>query len=159
MGSIKRKPQRIEAPDPQQIIDAEMRANRVNTSGPFGSVRWNGNTQETTLSPGMQAMADRMMNLGMQDSQRIEMPSFLNDIAGGVMSNIGNRYGVGGKPDQPQAMPPPQQFQPPTPGGSYMLPADPNSAPDIGQQMQQLRQMIANSRGNYSGVVQNLEMR
>ena len=99
---------RVDVPDPQEIINAEMRANRVNTSGPFGSVNWQGNTQVTNLSPEMEALQQRMMGLAMQDSERVEMPSFINDIASGVMGRIGERYGAGDKPQPQQQMPQPQ---------------------------------------------------
>lgn len=102
-----KKAPKVDVPDPMEIIRAEQQANRFNTSGPFGSTQWQGNMQVTNLSPEMQAMQDRMFQLGMQDSERVELPSYITDIASGVMGRIGQRYGAPEKPAPSQQIPPP----------------------------------------------------
>lgn len=124
---------RVEVPDPQEIIRAEMEANRFNTSGPFGSTQWQGNTQVTNLSPEMQAGVDRLFDLAGRDAQRIETPDFLNTLAGGMMSRVGEQYGVGGKPGATQNIPQPGR-------GAGLNPRA--SAPDFNSQAMQIRQML-----------------
>lgn len=153
----KPKPSKIDTPDPREIMQAEAEYNRVNTAGPFGSVTWDGNTQRTELSPEMDALRQRMMGLAMQDSERVETPDFLRDIAGGIMSNVGQRYGVGSKPGGPMPQPSPGRgvgMQQPmaTPG------INPN-APNITDQAAQLRRLIAGAPdGDVSGII-NTRMR
>lgn len=154
----KPKPKSIETPDPREIMAAEAEYNRVNTSGPFGNVTWDGNTQRTELSPEMQALQGRMFDLAMQDSQRVEVPDFLNTIGGGIMSNIGERYGVGSKPGGSSPLPPPSQGR----GmgmGQGMTPGINPEAPNITQQAEQLRRLIAGAPdGDVSGII-NTRMR
>lgn len=146
----KAKTPKIDVPDPREIMRAEAEYNRVGTQNPFGSVRWEGNNQITELSPQMQAMTDRMFDLGMQDSQKFELPNFFNDIAGGIMGNVGERYGVS-KPKQPQAMPPPQ-IQPTGPSIQGQMqdatpPAMPGPTTSFEEQMRQLGPLLR--RNNY----------
>lgn len=157
----KAKAPKIDVPDPFEIIRAETEANRFNTQGPFGSTRWNGSTQVTELSPEMQAMKDRVMGLGMQDSERFEMPSFVNDIAGGIMGNVGDRYGVS-KPASPKDMPPPS-IQPIGPRMDGQIegmtpPINSGATSSLADQMAQLRGLIGSSGGNFQNLI-NTRMR
>lgn len=143
----KAKTPRIDVPDPREIMEAEARYNRVGTRNPFGSVRWEGNTQVTELSPQMQAMTDRMFDLNSRDSQRFELPEFLSTIAGGIMGRVGDRYGVS-KPEQPGAMPPPQFTQPTGPAQIGTPPINPNAPPSsFEEQMRQLGPLLDNQLG------------
>jgi hypothetical protein len=92
------------APDPQVMIDAQTRANRVGRTGPFGSATYesgpNGSTNvNTTLSPEMQALVSRQFQRAGQDSQQYQRPqgfealqsAMMNQVAGGVGANrLGN---------------------------------------------------------------------
>jgi hypothetical protein len=121
-----------------EIIRAQTQANRFNTSGPFGSTQWQGNNQVTSLSPEMEALQGQMFDLAGQSPQQVEVPDFLREIAGGMMSNVGERYGVGSKPGMQQSMPDP------SPGrGVGMTPGINPSAPDYSQQAMQIRDLLA----------------
>ena len=66
MSSGSSKPPK--APDPQVVIDAQTRANRVNQVGPYGTSRYstdeNGNaTQTSELSPELQAIYARVLGM------------------------------------------------------------------------------------------------
>lgn len=115
-----KKPKAPPPPDPAAIIRAQTQANRVNINTPFGSQQYetgpNGQTAlNTTLSPAMAQLAERAMSLAGQDSQRFQAPPGLENILGGVMNKLGDRYGQAGagasvtgsggrKPAQPMAM-------------------------------------------------------
>ena len=160
MPTGKPKARDIHVPDPIAIIQADKDANRTDQFTPFGQTVWNGDTQTTGLSPQMQAMSDRMFSLGMQDSQRAPMPDFLKDIAGGVMRNVGERYGVN-KQEGAQGMPQPQEFTQPLPGaqvGQMEPPINPNQGSSLEEQIEMLRGMIDNSGGNFNQLI-NTRMR
>lgn len=118
MGS-KPKARDIDVPDPLAIIEAEKNANRTDAMTPFGSSRWQGDTQVTEFGPQMQQMSDRMFGLGMQDSQRIEPPEFLGDLGSAIASRVGDRYGGVEKPPPSMPMPTPQTM----PGEANMAPS------------------------------------
>jgi hypothetical protein len=128
-----------------EIIRAQTQANRFNTSGPFGSTQWQGNTQVTNLSPEMEALQSQMFNLAGQSPQQVETPDFLRDIAGGMMSNVGQRYGVGAKPGQPQSQPDPAGVMPSPAMAQPGLGSSPQftQAPDFAEQARQIREMLA----------------
>lgn len=151
----KPKPKDIDVPDPRDIMRTEAEYNRVNTSGPFGEVSWDGNTQRTELSPQMQQLQDRMFGLAMQDSQQVETPDFLRDIAGGIMSNVGQRYGVGSKPGVEQTQPMPQLGS----GIQGQTPGINPQAPNINDQAAQLRRLIADAPDGDMSTIINSRIR
>jgi len=154
MGKPKMKD--FDIPDPLAIIEAEKQANRTDQVTPFGSTVWQGDQQITTLSPEMQAMSDRMFDLGMQDSQRVQQPAWLGDIVQGIGQNVGERYGVniGNKPKQATA--PPPMSMPVEPSNMEVVAQQPQQQQDsIDQQMAQLRDLIQRSGGgNYQDMIQ-----
>lgn len=111
----KPKASSIDVPDPLAIIEAEKNANRTDSVTPFGQTVWQGDQQVTSFSPQMQAIQDRMFGVANQGYDRIEPPSYVNDILGGIAGRVGERYGVTGmdtsKPQQ-SAQPPPMQLPP-----------------------------------------------
>jgi len=165
----KPKASKIDVPDPLEIIEAEKQANRTGVRTPFGSSRWEGDTQVTEFGPQMQAMQDRMFNLGMQDSQRMDMPDYMGDLGSAIAGRIGERYGLAGvagadKPKTAQAPPKvPEQYAGPAEQGysGTMQPTMPQQPQQPGfmspgppmdpGQLEELRQRM--SRGNqfYTG--------
>lgn len=102
IGQLFGKPKKIDVPDPQDIINAEREANRVGVTNPFGSVRWEGNTQVTEFSPELQGLSERMFRLAGQDAQRAPDLGFLAPLLQGAAGNLGERYGIEGGSIKPQ---------------------------------------------------------
>jgi hypothetical protein len=127
----KPKASSIDVPDPIEIINAQKEANRTDTITPFGQSVWQGNSQVTSFSPEMQAMADQMMGLASQGQQRVTPPAFLNDIGGAIAGRVGERYGLSGldtsKPQSATQAPQPDQYAVPGPPP----PAPPPQAPPM----------------------------
>lgn len=78
--------------NPQQMIDQDVRTNRMDMVGPFGSQRYvtgpDGRTTYTTeLSPQMQAAQDRMFALAAKGSQKWNAP----EKFGSIMQALINR--------------------------------------------------------------------
>ena len=76
----------------------------------------------TDIGPFGQQLVGRAASLGLQDSNRLQLPGQLNPIAGALMSRVGQRLGMpmGSFPAQlsqqgpmPQQKPQPQQMPPP----------------------------------------------
>ncbi len=94
----KPKPPRINAPNTQQIINDQLRYNRVDTSGPGGSQQYvtgpDGRTTfRTELSPDLQALVTRGMGLAGRDMQRYQMPEQANQILANIMARVNRRNG------------------------------------------------------------------
>lgn len=104
------------APDPQMLIDAQTRANRVNQVGPYGSSTYSTGpdgqaTQTSELSPQMQEVANRVFAQAAQrpeQAQQWQLPQGYEQLMGAVGSKVGERYGMGAKPQASQKLPPPQ---------------------------------------------------
>ena len=78
--------------NPQQLIQQDLQANRMDTVTPFGSQRYttgpDGRTTYTTeLSPQMQAAQDRMFALAAKGSQKWNAP----EKFGSIMQALINR--------------------------------------------------------------------
>lgn len=109
----------------QPLIDQQARANRVNVQTPFGAQNYQTNpdgtqTLVTTLGPQGQQLVDRSMGLAMQDSQQMQVPQQINDIAGALAGRVGGRLGVqtNGPIQLSGSQKPPQGQQPPPMGGA-----------------------------------------
>ena len=105
-----------DAPDPAMLIQAQTQANRVNQVGPYGSSTYSTGpdgqaTQTSTLSPEMQAVADRVFAQAGKEpeqAQQWQLPGRYNDLMSAVGSRVGERYGMSGaKPQSSQPMPAP----------------------------------------------------
>lgn len=105
------------APDPVLMAQLQNQANRVNESGPFGSSSFSEDadgraTRTSTLSPQMQAAADRAFGLSaqpMQQAERYQAPQGFEQLTQAVGKRVGGNYGMdtqAAKPQQ-QTMPPP----------------------------------------------------
>lgn len=110
MSSGSTKPPK--APDPQVVIDAQARANRVNQIGPYGSSIYsedeNGRaTQTNTLSPELQAVMQRVFEQAAIKPAPWQLPNGFDSLTGAIGNRVGERYGLGAKPSN-QAMPKPQ---------------------------------------------------
>lgn len=100
MSSGSTKPPK--APDPQMIIDAQTRANRVNQVGPYGSSTFstdeNGQaTQTNQLSPELQAVYQRMLGMAGEKPQQAQMyqpPQGFDQLTSAIGSRVGQRYGM-----------------------------------------------------------------
>ena len=91
---------------------------------PFGSQNYRKNPDGTTtmvtdIGPQGQQLVGRAASLGMTDSNRLQTPGQLDQIAGALMSRVGQRLGMpmGSFPTQlsqspamPQQMPPPNNL-------------------------------------------------
>ena len=119
---------KVDVPSLDEIIRMEKELNRVDSVTPFGQSIWNGNRQETSFSPQMQAASDRMFETLGQGQQRFEPPAFMNDIFGAVANRVGERYGLSG---MDTSKPPPSQQMPqmPAPPGGIDAPAPMPSQP------------------------------
>jgi len=115
MSSGSSKPPK--APDPQTIIDANSRANRVNQIGPYGSSIYSEDaggraTQTNTMSPQMQEVYQRMMGMAAQKPEQAQMykpPEGFDQLMSAVGGRVGERYGLdpsAAKPTQRPAQPP-----------------------------------------------------
>lgn len=101
MSSGSSKPPK--APDPQMLIDAQTRANRVNQVGPYGSSTYStdaeGNaTQTSELSPEMEAVRQRVFGMAgqqPQQAQSYQLPQGFDQLMGAVGGRVGERYGLG----------------------------------------------------------------
>ena len=106
MSSGSTKPPK--APDPQMIIDAQTRANRVNQVGPYGTSTFstdeNGQaTQTNTLSPELQAVFQRLLSQSAQQpqqAQQYQAPQGFDQLTNAVGQRVGKRYGMEAKPSQ-----------------------------------------------------------
>ena len=111
-GSIKPP----KAPDPQMLIDAQTRANRVNQVGPYGTSTYstdeNGQaTQTNQLSPEMEAIRQRVFAMAgqqPQQAQSYQLPQGFDQLTGAIGQRVGQRYGMQAKPSQ-QPMQKPMQ--------------------------------------------------
>ena len=107
-----------DAPDPAMLIQAQTQANRVNQIGPYGSSTYSTGpdgqaTQTSTLSPEMQAVADRVFAQAGKEpeqAQQWQLPGGYNDLMSAVGSRVGERYGLGAKPQSSQPMPAPDPY-------------------------------------------------
>ena len=107
-----------DAPDPAMLIQAQTQANRVNQIGPYGSSTYSTGpdgqaTQTSTLSPEMQAVADRVFaqaGKAPEQAQQWQLPGGYNDLMSAVGSRVGERYGLGAKPQSSQPMPAPDPY-------------------------------------------------
>lgn len=107
-----------DAPDPAMLIQAQTQANRVNQIGPYGSSTYSTGpdgqaTQTSTLSPEMQAVADRVFAQAgkkPEQAQQWQLPGGYNDLMSAVGSRVGERYGLGAKPQSSQPMPAPDPY-------------------------------------------------
>lgn len=87
------------APDPERIIEAQTRANRVGRTGPFGSALYGtdengGAVVNTTLSPEMQALVGRQFARAQQDTPRIERPEGFGQLQSAMLGQA--MGGIGG---------------------------------------------------------------
>ena len=120
MSSGSTKPPK--APDPQTIIDAQTRANRVNQIGPYGSSTYstdeNGQaTQTNQLSPELQAVYQRMLGMSAEKPQQAQMykpPEGFDQLTSAIGGKVGQRYGL----DSGSAKPSQQPMQKPMEMGS-----------------------------------------
>ena len=107
-----------DAPDPAMLIQAQTQANRVNQIGPYGSSTYSTGpdgqaTQTSTLSPEMQAVADRVFAQAGKEpeqAQQWQLPGRYNDLMSAVGGRVGERYGLGAKPQSSQPMPAPDPY-------------------------------------------------
>ena len=107
-----------DAPDPAMLIQAQTQANRVNQIGPYGSSTYSTGpdgqaTQTSTLSPEMQAVAARefaQAGKEPEQAQQWQLPGGYNDLMSAVGSRVGERYGLGAKPQSSQPMPAPDPY-------------------------------------------------
>ena len=107
-----------DAPDPAMLIQAQTQANRVNQIGPYGSSTYSTGpdgqaTQTSTLSPEMQEVADRVFAQAGKEpeqAQQWQLPGGYNDLMSAVGSRVGERYGLGAKPQSSQPMPAPDPY-------------------------------------------------
>jgi hypothetical protein len=107
-----------DAPDPQMLIQAQTQANRVNQIGPYGSSTYSTGpdgqaTQTSELSPEMQAVADRVFAQAgerPEQAQQWQLPGGYNDLMSAVGGRVGERYGLGAKPQSSQPMPAPDPY-------------------------------------------------
>jgi hypothetical protein len=111
MSSGSTKPPK--APDPQVVIDAQARANRVNQVGPYGTTTYTEGpdgraTQTSTLSPELQAVMNRVFEQAAIKPEPWQLPNGYDQLMGAVGQRVGDRYGMSAKPSQ-QALPKPQQ--------------------------------------------------
>jgi len=86
----------VRGPSPTELIAAQERANRINTTGPGGTQTYgrdaNGQTTFTTeLSPQMQALFDRSMGMAGQDSERYNKPQGFDELVASMMSRVSAR--------------------------------------------------------------------
>jgi hypothetical protein len=112
----------------EPLLQVQDKYNRVGVETPFGAQNYRTNpdgtrTLVTTLGPQGQQLVDRSMGLAMTDSQQMQVPQQMNDIAGALAGRVGNRFGMQtGGPMQlsgGQAQKPPQGQQPPPMNQTY----------------------------------------
>lgn len=111
MSSGSSKPPK--APDPQVVIDAQTRANRVNQVGPYGTSRYstdeNGNaTQTSELSPELQAIYARVLGMAgdkPEQAQAYHAPQGFDQLTNAVGSRVGQRYGLDSSAAKPTQQP------------------------------------------------------
>ena len=127
MSKKKQETKLPSAKDLRPLLDLQAQYNRVGVQTPFGSQNYRTNpdgtqTLVTTLGPQGQKLVDRSMGLAMTDSQQMQVPQQVNDIASALAGRVGNRLGVqgGGQPMQlsGQQKPPQGQQPPPMNGGN-----------------------------------------
>jgi len=111
MSSGSSKPPK--APDPQVVIDAQTRANRVNQVGPYGTSTFstdaNGNaTQTSELSPELQAVYQRLLGQVEKEpemAQQYHAPQGFDQLTSAVGSRVGQRYGLDSSAAKPTQQP------------------------------------------------------
>ena len=116
MSSGSSKPPK--APDPQVVIDAQTRANRVNQVGPYGTSTFstdaNGNaTQTSELSPELQAVYQRLLGQVEKEpemAQQYHAPQGFDQLTSAVGSRVGQRYGLDSTKPTQQPMQKPMQM-------------------------------------------------
>ena len=104
------------APDPQTVIDAQTRANRVNQIGPYGSSIYStddkGNaTQTNTMSPELKAIYDRLLAQSgdkPEQAQQYHAPQGFDQLTSAVGNKVGQRYGLDSAKPTQQPMQAPQ---------------------------------------------------
>ena len=114
------------------LLELQSKYNRVGVEIPFGSQRYDRNpdgsyNMVTDIGDEGKGLVSRAVGLGMTDSNRQQAPAQMNAIAGALASRMGQRMGLdignqpiqltqspaqpAAKPQQQQALPPPQQTQ------------------------------------------------
>ena len=113
------------------ILDLQAQYNRVGVETPFGAQNYRTNKDGsqslvTTLGPQGQQLVDRSVGLSMIDSEQMQVPDQVNQIASALAGRAGNRLGVQtGGPMQlgsSQQQKPPQGQQPPPMNGGNQQP-------------------------------------
>lgn len=88
------------APDPNQVIQAQERANHFNASNPFGSATWSTgpdgrDTLTQSYSPGVQHMYDQALASASAPRQQMQVPEGMSQLASAILGRVGARYGLG----------------------------------------------------------------
>lgn len=88
------------APDPNQVIQAQERANHYNASNPFGSATWSTgadgrDTLNQSYSPGVQRMYDQALTAASTPRQQMQVPEGMSQLASAILGRVGARYGLG----------------------------------------------------------------
>lgn len=158
-------------PDPAQLIELAARVNRVNTDTPFGSQTYvpgpdGSTTLRTDIGPMGQALIGRAGALGLTDSQRLQIDPRLEQLAGGMLGRVGERFGMdlggslglGGQGQGPNAAKPPGGTKPgsqplPSPGGVQPAPGlPPGAAPGTPGNNPGMAQFPNTTPGGWQGV-------
>lgn len=119
MGGSKGGATQAKLPTPGELgplLELQSKYNRVGVSTPFGAQNYSRNPDgsynlNTTVSPGMQAMIDRVGGLAMTDSARMQGSPQVDAISGALAGRVGDRLGLslGNAPmqgvQQPQSPP------------------------------------------------------
>lgn len=141
------------APDPQTVIDAQTRANRVNQIGPYGSSMYStddkGNaTQTSTMSPELQAIYQRVLGMSAKEpeqAQKYEAPQGFDQLTSAIGGKVGQRYGLdSAKPTQ-------QPMQAPQLGGSQASRAAMSSGGQTPQGVGSMASMLQQAMQNRNG--------
>lgn len=88
------------APDPNQVIQAQERANHYNASNPFGSATWSTgadgrDTLTQSYSPGVQQMYQQALTSASTPRQQMLVPEGMSQLASAILGRVGARYGLG----------------------------------------------------------------
>lgn len=78
--------------DPNVLINAQEQANRINTSGPFGSQTYGPDGFTTSITPGMQHLADTGMAAAGTPLTPLSQPQGFGGIQNNLADKIGQRY-------------------------------------------------------------------
>ena len=144
------------------LVDLQAQYNRVGVRTPFGSQRYEvgpdgrSSTLVTDIGPEGQALVGRAMGFANTDSNRMQVPGQVNDLAQALLNRVGGRLGLSQgsglqlaeRANMPTAKPQAQQQMPePTVGGNR--PADPFApqAPGLGGSgIGAIRDLVRNQR-------------